>query len=266
MTYLLKHNRQNNFDRRIFKKLAVVLPVLILILILGFSQPVRSTVSDWFLPLFKTGNYFYETTNKISENFASKDELMTENAKLSNEIENNILDMIDYESIKYENQKLREELKMRPIGLNVGTNVIARPPQIPLDSLLLNSGIASGINLNNFVLVGERTLVGKVVEVSSNKSTAALNTFAGALTYGFVARTNELIEIKGIGGGMEAKVPIDFDIKVGDKIMVNGSSAYLAAIVGAVEEDRSSGFKNILLSLPVDISKINVVFVELQAK
>jgi hypothetical protein len=71
------------------------------------------------------------------------------------------------------------------------------------------------------------------------------------------------LEIKGVGGGgMEARAPIDFDIAVGDKIMVGGSFISLSAVVGVVEEDKSSGFKNIFMSLPVNVSKINVVFVE----
>jgi cell shape-determining protein MreC len=262
MTYLLKRNKQNPFDHRILKSLAVVLPVLMLVIIFGFSQSARSSVSDLFLPFLKTGNYFYKTIDNISANFTSKNELISENAKLSSEIENNVSDMSDLESIKYENQKLREALKMRPVGENVTAIIVARPPQIPLDSLLINGGTNNEIFNNSFVLVGERNLIGKVVEVSKNKSTVVLDTFAGVVTHGFVARTDEIIEIKGTGGGLEAKMPIDFDIKVGDKIMVNGSAVYLAAVVGAIEEDRSLGFKNVFLSLPVDMSKINMVFVE----
>jgi cell shape-determining protein MreC len=224
---------------------------------------VRSLISDVLSPLFKTGNFFYETLEKVPKFFSDKNKLIEENKNLSSEIENLHLDIADHESIKDENQKLREELKIKPVGDFISASILAKSPQIPLDTLFLDKGTADGINKGDLVLTGERVLVGKIVEISKNKATATLNSFAGAVSYGFVSRTNEPLEIKGVGGGsIEAKVPIDFDISVGDKIIVGGSLNFLAAIVGVVEEDTSSGFKNILMSLPTDISKINIVFVK----
>jgi hypothetical protein len=43
--------------------------------------------------------------------------------------------------------------------------------------------------------------------------------------------------------------------------MVGGPLELVVAVVGAIEEDRSSGFKNAMMSLPVNISKINTVFI-----
>jgi cell shape-determining protein MreC len=263
MTFQIKHTKQNFFDRNFFKIILISLPVLIFVLTFSFSGSARSFVSDALSPVFSTGNFFYESFNRIPAFFSSKNSLMEENKNLSDEIENNRIDLIEYESLKYENQKLREALKIKPAGNFAAAAIIARSPQIPLDSLFLDEGTKNGLSDGNLVLAGERILIGKIAEVSKNKSTVALNSFAGMVSYGYVARTNEPVEIKGSGGGsIEAKVPIDFDIVVGDKILVTGSLTYVAAIVGMVEEDKSSGFKNILMSLPVDISKINTVFVE----
>lgn len=263
MTFQIKHTKQNLFSRNFFKILIISLLILISVLIFNISGSMRSLVPDFFSFFFRSGDYFYKNLNQIPKNFSSKNELIKENEDLLNEIEKNRLDLIDYQSIKYENQKLREILKIKPEGNFVIAAVIARSPQIPLDSLFLDKGTANGLDNGDPVLTGERILVGRIVEISKNKSTVALSSFAGAITYGFVSRTNEPLEIKGTGGGsLEAKVPIDFDITVGDKLMIPGSFIYLAAIVGMIEEDRPSGFKNILMSLPVNISKVNTVFIE----
>jgi cell shape-determining protein MreC len=187
---------------------------------------------------------------------------MEENAGLLSQLENLRLDIADYESIKSENKQLRDDLKIKPIGNFITSSILAKSPQIPLDSLFIDRGTIDGINNGDVVLASEKVLIGKIAKVTKNRATVALNSFAGVITYGFVERTNEPLEIKGVGGGsMEAKAPIDFDIAVGDKIMMGGPFTFLAAVAGAVEEDKSSGFKNVLLSLPVDVSKINTVFV-----
>jgi len=218
--------------------------------------------SNILYPLFKTGGYFYNTVGWIPKFFSDKNMIIEENKNLLSEKENYRLIMVDYESIKYENQKLRDELEVKPAGNFITASVVARPPQMPLDSLLLDRGTEDGINNGDFVLVGERILIGRVAKATGNKAVVALSSFANVASYGCIARTNEPLEIKGMGGGnIEAKIPIDFDIVVGDKIMVNNSFNYLVAVVGSTEEDRSSGFKDILMSLPVNISKINIVFI-----
>ncbi len=243
--------------------------LVILLLIVGFvftfsiSNSAHSLVSSTFSPFFKVGNYFYNSLGKIPKFFSDKNKLVKENIKLLSEIEDLNFSIIDLEVLKHENQKLREELGIKPIGDFISTSVIAKSPQISLDTLFLNKGLKDGINNKDFVLTSERILIGKIVKATRNRSTVALNSFAGVITYGFVARTNEPLEIKGAGGSsIEAKVSIDFDIVIGDKIMVANSLNYLVAVVGVVEEDVSSGFKNVLMFLPSNISKTNTVFIK----
>ena len=263
MTFQIKHTKQNFFGRNFLKITIIFLPIIIFTFIFSASGAARSFVSDTLSPLFIFGNFFYESFDRIPKFFSDRNKIVEENDNLLNEIENIRLDIADYQSIKYENQKLRDDLAIRPVGNFIAASVIAKPPQIPLDSLFLDKGIGDGIKNGDLILAGERILIGKIVESSKNKSTVALNSFAGVVSYGYVARTDEPLQFKGMGGGgMEAKVPIDFDIVSGDKIIVDSSLKYLAAVVGAVEEDKSSGFKKVLISLPAVISKVDTVFVK----
>jgi len=263
MTFQIKHTNRELFGSSFLKTLIIFLLILVLILFFNIFDSAHSLVSNFFSPFLRVGDYFYKSINQIPEFFSSKNKLLAENQSLSDQLENDRLDLIDYESIKSENEKLREALKIKPIGNFITASVIAKSPQIPLDSLFLDKGLADGLNIGDLVLSSERVLVGKIVKLSKNRATVALNSFAGQVSFGYVGRTNEPLEIKGNGGSViTAKVPIDFDIMVGDKIMVGGSTDSLVAVVGVVEEDQSSGFKNILMSLPVDVSKTNIVFVE----
>jgi rod shape-determining protein MreC len=261
MMHPIQHSKRGFFGTNFSKTSAVISAIVVLILIFSIFGSVRSLASGALAPFFKIGNYFYSTFGHLPKFFSDKSQLITENEKLANELEQNRLDLAVLESVKYENGKLREELQMKPEGKFLTVAITARSPQIPLDTLLLNEGTEAGINLGDSVLAGGRTFIGKIAKVSWNTSIVSLNSFADSVSYGYVARTNEPIELKGAGGGLEARVPIDFDITVGDKIMSGGSVDCLIAVVGAIEEDRSSGFRNVLLSMPVPVSKINFVFI-----
>lgn len=263
MIFQIKHTKQNLFGGSFFKILAILLLIFAVVFVFSFFNSARSLVSNVLSPFFKTGNYFYANLDQIPNFFSDKNKLMEENAGLLSQLENLRLDIADYESIKSENKQLREDLKIKPVGNFITSSILAKPPQIPLGSLFIDKGTVDRINNGDLVLASEKVLIGKIAKVTKNRATVALNSFAGVTTYGFVERTNESLEIKGVGGGgIEVKVPIDFDIALGDKIMTAHSSAYLVAVVGAIEEDKSSGFKNVLMSLPVDVSKIDIVFIE----
>jgi cell shape-determining protein MreC len=250
------------FGTRLFRLPVIFLAVIVLILLFVFIGPLRSLMSGVISPLFKVGDSFYGGLNWLPKFFTDKNAIIEENKKLLDKINDYEIQAVTLESIKFENQRLRDELKIKPAEDFITAGIMSRPPQIPMDSLLLDRGENNGIKFGERVLASERVLIGKVVEVSKNKSTVALSSAVGQISYGFIARTNESIEIKGEGGGLiEAILPIDFNVEVGDRIMINGSFNYLIAIVSAIEEDRSSGFKNVMMSLPVDISKIDIIFV-----
>lgn len=262
MTFLIKHTKQNTFDRNFFKIFIILLLILASVFTLGLSGTVRSLAMDALSPFFSVGNFIYGNFAKVPNFFSDKNKIIEKNNQLLSELENLRINIADYESVKSENQALREELKLKPVGNFIAAGVIARPPQIPLDSMLLDKGSTNGLNNGDLILAGDRILIGKIVEITKNRATVALNSFAGMVSYGYVARTNESIEVSGVGGGsIEVKVPIDFDIAVGDKIMTGGSLQFLVAVVGSIEEDRSSGFKNVLMSLPANISEVNIVFI-----
>lgn len=261
MTYLLKHTKKN-YGKNVAKILIVTISIVIfaaLLNIFGF----RSALSNLFSPFMKVGNNFYGSVNETPKNFSSKEELISENEKLANEIENSRLAAVDYEAIKSENQKLRDQLGIKPEGDFITASIMAKSPQIPTDSLLVDGGLSDGVKEGDLVFASEKTIIGRIVKTTKSKSTVALNSFADVVSYGVVERTGEPLEIKGHGGGfIETKVPIDFDIVLGDKIMSNGIPQNVIAIVGVVEEDESSGFKNIMMSLPANVSKISAVFIK----
>ena len=261
--YQIKRTNKKFLGIGLIKILIILLLVVGFVFLFSISNSTQSLVSSASSPFFMVGNFFYNNLNKVPKFFSDKDKLITENIKLAEEIRDLKFNIIDFEILKYENQKLREQLEIKPIGDFITSSIIAKSPQVPLDSLLLNKGLKDGINKGDFVLITERILIGKIVDLTKNRATVVLNSFADVATYAFVARTDEPIELRGAGGGsIKAKVPIDFDIVVGDEIMIADSLNYIVAVVGVVTEDTPFGFKDVFLSLPADVSKTNIVFIK----
>ncbi len=258
MIYLIKHSNKKNFLKNNYKILCFLL-VVIIFFVWDYPKNVLINKTEVFASI---GNHFYEN-NFINSIFSSKHKLILENEKLKIDLENIKIDIFDDNTLKIENQKLRNDLNLRPEGNYIATSIIIKPPQISYDSIIVNKGNDYGISFGDMALVSNRVAVGRVVEVRGQSSVITLNSFPKIVSNGFIARTNEQIEVEGIGGfGMRTKLPIDFDINQDDLLMSTGSRIYMIGKVLSIEEDKSSGFKNVVFGIPISINNINTIFIK----
>ena len=261
MTYLLKHNQKPS-PFSFLKRLIPILILLILGFYLGGSEVFKKAIDSSLLPFVHAGDSFYKFADQIPEWFKSRNELLVKIEKLEEAQQNFNLGTADLTALFYENQRLQNELGLQPDAPYVRVAVIARPPQMPFDLLLVNEGSQGGVSVGDLALSSDRSLSGKVMEVSNKTAIVKVNSFTDNLLSGFVARTGESIELRGAGGGnLVAKTPIDFDMVVGDSVLVSFGADYVVAIVGAIEDDVSGGAKNALLSLPFNLNKIETLFI-----
>jgi len=265
MIYQIKHtnNKRLIFGSKLSKILLVFFLFFGCLFLFSYFKFTGNFFSNISHPFQSIGNQMYESFPALSKFFTNKRLLVEENAKLLEEVERMRLGTIGFESLKIENHELRKSIDLKSERNSIAAAVISRPPQIHLDSLIIDKGYQTSVNEGDPVFVGEKFLIGNVAKSYPNTATVVLNSFPEKFFQGFVLRTNEPIEIEGIGGGnMSALVPINFDIAIGDLVMFESSIPYVAAIVGVIEENDSLGFKNILLSLPTNISRVRLVFVE----
>lgn len=263
MIYQLKTGDSNKVWFKKNKKQKFIFSTALLIFVLIFFSHLSGRTANFMSSILSFGNYFYEKTPFVPEFFSKRQSLLNENNKLSEEISNLRLKLLDYETVAEENKRLYLDLGLRPKNNFIGAKIIAKAPQVPTDSIVIDRGEADLIKVGDIVLVGERVMVGVVAEVNKKISTVSLSSFSGNVSYGFIERNKEAVDIEGVGGGgLRARVPIDFDIKQEDKIIIEGNRSYVVAIVASVADDQASGFKDVFLSLPINISQARVVFVE----
>lgn len=260
MTYQIKHAKRRNLSS-LLKLVGIILLVVLGTLLFSLGR-VNAVSTNFLSPFFKAGNYLYDNIQIFPSFFSDKVTLTQENEVLKQKVDQNYLNVLDYETLKAENSRLREELELRPEGDYITAAILAKPPQTLSGSFILDRGTNDNVKVGDEVFVSEKTMIGKISEATGSRSILKLNSFGGAVSQAVLGRTGEPLEMKGAGGGsMEGSVPIDFDIEAGDMIFKNDSLTSLVAVVGAVEENTSSGIKNIFLSIPVDVSKVNLVFI-----
>ncbi len=231
------------------------------IFLILFFGPVKKLVFGAASLGFEAGGVIKDIGLYLPKLLTDKHTLIEKNTELEGELEKLRLSLLDADSLESENLILRRELGFSRTEPAISAFVVASPPMIPLDTLMIGLG-AEEVSIGDLVVVGERIALGSVARIFGKKSDVVLNTFPGILSYGHNARTNESVEFVGVGGGvMESTMPINFDIEVGDQILLLRDRTYLLGVVNMIEEDATSGSKNILVSLPVGVSKLEVVSV-----
>lgn len=257
MSYLYKKHNESRFDKR------EILTVLIIIFFIVFkTTSVGDYISQILLPVFKIGDSSYKVVPGISESFWSKEKLLQELQVLREKERELNLKLTDIVALQFENRELRNALKVKPEQAFITSFVVARPPQTSFDTLLIDVGKNSSVNVGDSVLVSPNTMIGKVIETKLDSSIVLLNSSSLLYFSAQIARNSVPLEVFGHGSGnLFSKVPIITDIEIGDVIVSNYGNIFSIGVVREIIEDEASGFKDIFIALPANISNINLVFI-----
>lgn len=259
MMYIQKSSaNRTSIKRKIFYILIGFILVGLFSTTLFFSNFSRAIT----IPIFKSGEFYSDLIYFISLFSKNRADLAQKVLELEQKISDQKFQENELLSLKFENERLRRELNMKPKEAFISGAVIARSPQLPQDTLLINLGLNDGVEVGDMVFASDRSILGKISKVVSESSVVLLNSSSLVSLEGFVSRTGEIIKISGSGGNsMQSEVTLNFDIVVGDVIMYSFISDNVVAVVGAVEEDKIGGSKKILLSLPTNSGQVKTVFV-----
>lgn len=263
-------------------KLAVTIIVLsvaflgiILFSVKNDSNNISSGIGSVVSPLQKI---VYKVNDKIKGsldfliNF-SKVKQENEELKIKNsELENK---MVEYNTLKGENERLREVLNFAKNKNNydyVGTNIIGYSGGSISDGYVIDKGTNDGIE-KDMIIINYQGLVGKVIRAESNYSIVETILNENMAVSVMVDSTRETT---GILRGYRNKnddelvkvynLPIDSKIKEGDVILTSGlGMIYPKEIrvgeVVSVETDNVMVMKNALVKPYVDFNKLEELFV-----
>mgnify|MGYP004692151469 FL=1 len=237
----------------------------------GISSSVSTVVSPLQKIVYNINSRVKETVDfflNFSEVKLENEELKKKNTKLANEL-------IEYESLKDEVERLREALNFTESKNNynyVGVNIIGYSGSSLSDGYIIDKGSNDGI-AKNMVVVSSKGLVGKVTKVSSNFAIvqSILNE-----NIAVAVMDQQTREATGVLQGLSDKkdnnmtvvynLPISSDVKEGDIIITSGlGKIYPKEIpvgtVVSVEEDNVRVMKSAVVEPFVNFNKLEELFV-----
>ena len=237
----------------------------------GISSSVSTVVSHLQKIVYNINSRVKETVDfflNFSEVKLENEELKKKNTKLANEL-------IEYESLKDEVERLREALNFTESKNNykyVGVNIIGYSGNSLSDGYIIDKGSNDGID-KNMVVVSSKGLVGKVTKVASNFAIvqSILNE-----NIAVAVMDQQTREATGVLQGLSDKkdnnmtvvynLPISSDVKEGDIIITSGlGKIYPKEIpvgtVVSVEEDNVRVMKSAVVEPFVNFNEVEELFV-----
>ncbi len=278
MSYLL--------DKKIKqKRIVLAFFVCILLIILfyfrtGIFNGLSFVSHGFFRPIIMVGNNIGGKFTSLGVYFLSKSLLEKENENLRTQLVENQAHTVNYNSILAENISLKEILNRKTEDRKmILSAILSKPNQSIYDTLIIDVGTSSGIEIGDMVFIFADIPIGKISEAYLNSSKVILFSTAGEKTQVVVGADNTrpndptrpvgqvFTEVVGRGGGnFEMIMPRDFVLKKGDQVVLSGIVPYVLGVVETIISDPRDPFIKALLVSPVNIQELKFVEVEIIAR
>jgi rod shape-determining protein MreC len=214
-------------------------------------------------------NNFFGFIGNITTIKSENDTLKAKNEELENKL-------IDYESIKSENDQLKELLEFKDENKDgmytyVGASIIGKGSGNWSDIFIIDKGSNQGVK-KYYPVVAGKGLVGQVIEVGPNWSKVLSIVDEKSRVSGVISKTGDQGMIQGISGLSSEKncrmlyLPADADVQKGDWVVTSDLSKFYPGKVkiGTIEEiidDNTEFVKSAIIKPSVDFTRLEKVFV-----
>ncbi len=239
--------------------------VFVIVVSLFFTPFGKKSVKVIAMPFLKLSTSIKDFSSRNVQVFASKKTLIEENQKISEELALKEKDLKFMEVLKEENLELKGIKENRNHYSIVIAAVVSRPSKTPYDTLIVDSGLQTGISIGDRVMVDGDVFIGEVYEVSSNSSKVRLYSSPGNRTEILIGEITTQKEAIGMGAGnFKVELSKEIQVKEGDSVVIPSITANIFGVVEKIEEKTADSFKTVLFKSPVNIQEIR--FVEILAK
>lgn len=259
----------------------VILLSVVFVVFIGLTASRRDRVSIFegivgnvLTPVQK---YLYMGGNRISNMFSFITNISTlnrENVELKSKVEELEKNLVDYQTTKAENERLREMLDFKNENKSysyLGANVIGKGSDNWYDVFIIDKGSNQGVK-RFYPVVTSKGLVGQVMETGPNWSKVMAIIDENSRVSGAVSRTGEQGMIQGmpgLNGDKNCKMMylrVDSDIKAGDFVVTSGISKLfpkniMIGTVVEVSDDMTNFVKSATIKPSIDFTMLEEVFV-----
>lgn len=165
------------------------------------------------------------------------------------------------QSLKLENEQLRDLLGRKPEHEDrLLSVVLARPPRVPYDILLIDVGEDHDIHAGDLVYAEMDYLIGHIDTVNAQSATVKLFSAPGEKIDVLLGSSTVPVVAEGRGGGnFYIKVPKSIEVTEGDQIIIPSLHSTILGTAEKVDSDEGEAFSHIYFKLPVKLNAVHYV-------
>jgi cell shape-determining protein MreC len=263
MSFLRKN--KNFVSRRVPKNSLVIGCVIAVCIILSLIIPgwknILATVGT---PLWNLRNAVSDFITSNAEILSSKSALSAENQDLKNQINQFGVTEELLNLLKTENDGLKALLNRKSlIARGILGVILAKPNFSPYDTLIIDVGADDGVSVGDKVLSQDSsTYIGSISDVYAHQSKVLLYSSPGEHVQVLLGASNVMKDAVGAGGGnFTVEVPREFNVKVGDAVVIPSISPNIFGAVEQIDFKEVDPFETVLFKTPVNVSEMKWVVV-----
>ena len=261
MTYLQRSNRHRPGRAVALSIFLACVLALLIVLYLFFGTAIRGITYSISKPFWRAGNTAVAWSAGTLNIFKSTKTLQDENESLRQELNVQSYNDISLKLLETENEELRNTLSLRPSATTTLTTVLATPPQVAYDTLVLDN-TSRNIKVGARVFLEKHISLGTITSTDGGTAIATLYSQTKIETDAILQRTGARYTLVGNGGGnLFLQVPRDVDIQNEDMFVLPNEGS-LIGIVGHVESEDTETFKKAYILLPTNFERLRFVYVE----
>jgi cell shape-determining protein MreC len=260
--FLLKTKKNSPLSSGKRSILKIIIATLVAVGILFLLRGVLGTfLSGIALRVAGVSTYFQTSTATLPVYIRERNELHAEIQSLREDIAAQSGYQSTIARLDNENKELRA-LMGDSTDERILAGVIARPPLVPYDLLVLDRGSEHGIKEGALVYQTGSHVIGVVSKVFSNSALVTLFTSAGAETTVYLYGPNVFAYAYGEGGGvMRISVPQGIELAVGNPVVLPSIHAGDIGVIERIVSIPTQPEQNAYVTFPIPLQSLRTVSV-----
>lgn len=164
--------------------------------------------------------------------------------------------------LEAENEELRNLLGEGEDETRIAAGIIARPPFLPYDALLIDRGFQDGVREGAVVYHFEDQVIGIVQKAYSESALVTLLSTPGTQTTAYVIGPDIYTTVYGMGDGiLRVSVPQDIPLAVGDAVVLPSLERGVLGTIATIESGQTDPEQNGFITMSAGVQSFRFVSV-----
>lgn len=138
--------------------------------------------------------------------------------------------------------------------------VLSGQTVFPYNTIIIDVGDNLSVLPGDLVLVSPGIVLGEIIQTSKNISKVELLSSYGKKTGVFLGEEKAMVEVEGAGSGnFSIEVPKEFKVEKGGIVKYPGIRDLFVGVVAEINFDANSSYKEVLITVPLNLREVSLV-------